>query len=46
VSGWPTVDVHLQTSSPAVGAGSSEDVPADDADGCPRKTPPNIGAYE
>jgi hypothetical protein len=46
VSGWPTVDVHLQAGSPAVDAGSAEGAPADDAGGHPRDAAPDLGAYE
>ena len=45
-SGWPEVDLHLQASSPAVGAGSAEGAPADDAEGRPRDAQPDLGAYE
>ncbi len=46
VSGWSEVNLHLQAGSPAVDAGSSEGVPADDAEGRLRKAVPDIGAYE
>jgi hypothetical protein len=46
VSGWPGVDLRLQVASPAVNAGSAHDVPADDVEGHPRDTTPDIGAYE
>ena len=46
VSAWPDVDLHLQASSPAVGAGSAEGAPADDAEGRPRDAQPDLGAYE
>ena len=46
VSGWSEVDLHLQASSPAVNAGCTCAAPSDDAEGHPRDTTPDIGAYE
>jgi hypothetical protein len=45
-SGWPEVDLHLQTGSHTVNAGSAEGAPANDIEGHPRDTTPDIGAYE
>ena len=45
-SGWSEVDLHLQTGSPAVDAGSAEGAPSEDAEGRPRDGVPDIGAYE
>jgi hypothetical protein len=45
-SGWSEVDVHLQASSLAVNAGSSDAAPSDDAEDRPRDAAPDIGAYE
>jgi hypothetical protein len=40
-------DFHLQSSSPAVGAGATgAPIPIGDLDGITRPTPPSIGAYE
>jgi hypothetical protein len=39
-------DAHLLADSPAVDAGTSESVPADDFEGLPRDVNPDIGAYE
>jgi hypothetical protein len=39
-------DYHLQSSSPAKGAGSHAAAPETDFDGTPRPDPPSIGAYE
>ena len=41
-----TGDLHLQTGSPCLGAGTSTGAPANDKDGYPRPNPPSIGAYE
>ena len=38
-------DLHLQTGSPALGAGSTSHVPATDYDGNARSAPNSIGAY-
>jgi hypothetical protein len=46
VSRWSEVDLHLQAGSPAVGAGSPNGAPSDDAEGHPRTGTPDIGAYE
>src|SRR5581483_8666825 len=40
------VDLHLQSSSVCIGAGSTIAVPVFDLDGRMRKSPPSIGAYE
>src|SRR5258708_12848247 len=40
-------DYHLQSGSPAIGAGAAAYAPSTDLDGKPRSTtPPSIGAYE
>lgn len=39
-------DAHLTANSPAVNAGTAEGAPADDFDGNPRDSRPDIGAYE
>jgi hypothetical protein len=46
VSGWPDVDLHLSPGSPAVDAGSADVAPSEDAEGRPRDSAPDIGAYE
>jgi hypothetical protein len=46
VSGWSEVDLHTQTGSPAVDAGSPDGAPSDDAEGRPRSGTPDIGAYD
>jgi hypothetical protein len=45
---WMTDDdgLALQSTSPAVGAGTAAGAPATDIRGYPRKTPPDQGAYE
>ena len=37
---------RLRDDSPCIGAGTREDAPAEDIEGNPRKTPPDMGAYE
>jgi hypothetical protein len=39
-------DMHLQSSSPAIGAGTATGAPATDIQGTTRANPPSIGAYE
>jgi len=39
-------DLHLQSGSPCLGAGTSAGAPATDKDGSTRPNPPSIGAYE
>ena len=46
MAGWPELDLHLEAGSPAIGAGSPDGAPADDAEGRPRTGTPDIGAYE
>ena len=46
VSGSLPYDFHLQSGSPAVGAGTAHGAPATDLDGSLRPNPPSIGAYE
>ena len=41
-----TTDFHLQSTSPALGAGTSTGAPATDLDGTTRPTSPSMGAYE
>jgi len=45
-SGWPEVDLRPQAGSPAVNAGGTEGVPADDIEGRLRDAASDIGAYE
>jgi hypothetical protein len=46
VSGWPEVDLHLQTNSPAIDAGMKIYAPAEDSLMNSRDDYPDIGAYE
>jgi hypothetical protein len=39
-------DAHLQSTSPAIDAGTADGAPSDDVDGRPRDAQPDIGAYE
>jgi len=41
-----TFDAHLTSSSPAINAGNASGAPADDFDGHPRDSQPDMGAYE
>jgi hypothetical protein len=44
--GIDTFDARLQTNSPAIDKGTSDDAPSDDLAGRPRDASPDIGAYE
>jgi hypothetical protein len=46
LSGWPDVDAHLQSGSPAINAGTPDGAPDLDLEGKPRDSQPDIGAYE
>lgn len=46
VAGWPSVDLHLQSDSPAIDTGSATGAPIDDVEGRGRDASPDIGAYE
>ncbi len=44
---WGTEgDYHLQSDSPAINAGTTDDAPTDDLEGHPRDVQPDVGAYE
>jgi hypothetical protein len=44
--GIDTFDAHLTAGSPAIDAGTGDGAPADDLDGRPRDTLPDLGAFE
>jgi hypothetical protein len=43
---YPAGDVHLKSGSLAIGAGTSSNAPAIDADQAARTVPYDVGAYE
>ena len=45
-SGWPNVDLHLSTGSPALNAGLTSFGTLYDIDGNPRDALPDLGAFE
>ena len=46
VAGWPEVDLHLRSGSPAIDAALADFAPSGDLEGNPRVEPPDVGAYE